>query len=152
MINSADPDQLASEEANWSGSTLFAKSGYIGVQQNKGFNSLITQLTVRKQTFRHVQLTKTQFSLHIMAVWPEYSLSVWRNCIHEYPKCIQWRFWSDCDAHVSEGMFSDFAVRMMNLKSIFIRKKFQFRVYLVVSLSQKMQCLSKKLPSLWNWE
>ena len=36
MANSADPDQLASEEANWSGSTLFAKVGYIWVQQNKG--------------------------------------------------------------------------------------------------------------------
>ena len=35
MANSADPDQLASE-ANWSGSTLFAKSGYIRVQQDKG--------------------------------------------------------------------------------------------------------------------
>ena len=29
MTNSADPDQLASEEANWSGSTLFAKGGHI---------------------------------------------------------------------------------------------------------------------------
>ena len=29
MINSADPDQLASSEANWSGSTLFAKTGYV---------------------------------------------------------------------------------------------------------------------------
>ena len=28
MTNSVDPDQLASEEANWSGSTLFAKAGY----------------------------------------------------------------------------------------------------------------------------
>ena len=27
MTNSTDPDQLASSEANWSGSTLFAKSG-----------------------------------------------------------------------------------------------------------------------------
>ena len=36
MANSADPDQLASEEANWSGSTLFAKAGYIRVQQDKG--------------------------------------------------------------------------------------------------------------------
>ena len=27
MANSADPDQLASSEANWSGSTLFAKAG-----------------------------------------------------------------------------------------------------------------------------
>ena len=36
MANSADPDQLASEEANWSGSTPFAKAGYIQVQQDKG--------------------------------------------------------------------------------------------------------------------
>ena len=38
MINSADPDQLASEssEANWSGSTLFANAGYIRIQQDKG--------------------------------------------------------------------------------------------------------------------
>ena len=34
MANSADPDQLASLEANWSGSTLFAKAGYIWVQQD----------------------------------------------------------------------------------------------------------------------
>ena len=36
MANSADPDELAYEEANWSGSTLFAKAGYIRVQQDKG--------------------------------------------------------------------------------------------------------------------
>ena len=36
MTNSADSDQLASSEANWSGSTLFAKAGYIRVQQDKG--------------------------------------------------------------------------------------------------------------------
>ena len=36
MANSADPDQLASSEANWSGSTLFAKTEYIQVQQDKG--------------------------------------------------------------------------------------------------------------------
>ena len=35
MANSADPDQLASE-ANWSGSTLFVKTGYIQAQQEKG--------------------------------------------------------------------------------------------------------------------
>ena len=29
MANSADPDQLASSEANWSGSTLFAKIGHV---------------------------------------------------------------------------------------------------------------------------
>ena len=36
MANSADSDQLASSEANWSGSTLFAKSGFIRAQQDKG--------------------------------------------------------------------------------------------------------------------
>ena len=36
MTNSADPDQLASSEANWSGSTLFAKAGHIQIQQDKG--------------------------------------------------------------------------------------------------------------------
>ena len=37
MANSAVPDQLASSsEANWSGSTQFAKVGYIRVQQDKG--------------------------------------------------------------------------------------------------------------------
>ena len=40
MANSADPDQLASSEANWSGSTLFAKEGYIRVQQDKGKRSI----------------------------------------------------------------------------------------------------------------
>ena len=34
MTNNADLDQLASSEANWSGSTLFAKVGYIQVQQD----------------------------------------------------------------------------------------------------------------------
>ena len=36
MTNSADPDQLASSEANWSGSALFAKAGYIRDQQDQG--------------------------------------------------------------------------------------------------------------------
>ena len=35
MTNSLNPDQLASEEANQSGLTLFAKAGYIRVQQVK---------------------------------------------------------------------------------------------------------------------
>ena len=36
MANSADSDQLASSEVNWSGSTLFVQAGYIRVQQDKG--------------------------------------------------------------------------------------------------------------------
>ena len=36
MTNKADPDQLASEEAKWSGSTLFAKAEHIQGQQDQG--------------------------------------------------------------------------------------------------------------------
>ena len=39
MTNSADPDQLASSEANWSGSTLFAKAEHIPVQQDQDLSS-----------------------------------------------------------------------------------------------------------------
>ena len=38
MTNSADPDQLASSEAKWSGSTLFVKVGHIRVQLDKGYS------------------------------------------------------------------------------------------------------------------
>ena len=34
MANSAESDQLASSEANWSESALFAKAGYIWIQQD----------------------------------------------------------------------------------------------------------------------
>ena len=36
MENSVFPDQMAYEEAIWSGSTLFSKAKPILVQQNKG--------------------------------------------------------------------------------------------------------------------
>ena len=35
MTNSADPDQLASSEANWSGSALFAKTGQVVISKRK---------------------------------------------------------------------------------------------------------------------
>ena len=36
MTNSADPGQLSSSEASWSGYTLFAKAVHIQVQQDNG--------------------------------------------------------------------------------------------------------------------
>ena len=36
MTNSTELDQLAFTEANWSGSTMFAKAGQTGVQQDQG--------------------------------------------------------------------------------------------------------------------
>ena len=40
FANSADPDQLASEEANWSGATLFANK-YVNLYQQSGSSNLI---------------------------------------------------------------------------------------------------------------
>ena len=34
MINSEDPDQLSTSDANWFGSTQFAKAGHIRAQQD----------------------------------------------------------------------------------------------------------------------
>ena len=34
-LHTVDPDQLASSEANWSGSTLFAKAEYIRDKQDQ---------------------------------------------------------------------------------------------------------------------
>ena len=41
MTNSSDPDQLASSEANGSGSMLFVKAGHIWDQQGKGQDCFI---------------------------------------------------------------------------------------------------------------
>ena len=40
FANSVDPDQLASEEASWSGSALFAIK-YVNLYQQSGSNNLI---------------------------------------------------------------------------------------------------------------
>ena len=40
FANSADPDQLASEEANWPGSALFAVK-YVNLYQQSGSSDLI---------------------------------------------------------------------------------------------------------------
>ena len=55
MPNSADPDQLASEEANWSGSALFVKRGLIWVQQAQGWNMI--HVHVYHHSFRRQQVT-----------------------------------------------------------------------------------------------
>ena len=62
MANSADPDQLASSEANWSGSTLFAKAGFIRAQQDKGFK-MDVQVSKGKREKRFVfQFPKPWYS------------------------------------------------------------------------------------------
>ena len=51
MANSAGPDQLASSEANWSGSTLFTKAGYIRVQQDTEINVCVEVLPSQPNGF-----------------------------------------------------------------------------------------------------
>ena len=57
MTNSVDPDQLASSEASWSGSTLFAKTGYIPVQQDKSFIHVVLK---KAQTSKSSSETERQ--------------------------------------------------------------------------------------------
>ena len=45
MANSVDPDQLASEEANWFGSTLFAKTGHVVISKRRVKSTIFTLLT-----------------------------------------------------------------------------------------------------------
>ena len=58
MANSADPDHLASSEANWSGSTQFAKAGHILVQQDKGWDP-------DQPVKPHLLIKTTSFPLHL---------------------------------------------------------------------------------------
>ena len=44
MTNSADPDQLASEEANWSGSTLFATTAHVMFSKRRVNMSTLMQM------------------------------------------------------------------------------------------------------------
>ena len=72
--------------------------------ENNYHSRIIDSLQVCKITlyyfmcrnFKYYLLTgvPTEDSNHLV-VWLESSLSPWRICILCYPKCAQWRFWSD---------------------------------------------------------
>ena len=53
MTNSADPDQLASEESNGSGSTLFAKTGKVVFRKRrvKGAHAHLLRLQYSKRRY-----------------------------------------------------------------------------------------------------
>ena len=51
MTNSEDPDQLASSEANWSGSILFVKAENIRVQQELGLSLNKKEMWVLNEFF-----------------------------------------------------------------------------------------------------
>ena len=75
---------------------------------------------MRKLTFWHMHPKKTQINLHIHTGWSVVTVCMMKICILAYPKCAQWRFWSNWATvqaglnlhwmHISEGTFSDSAV------------------------------------------
>ena len=69
MANSADPDQLASSEANWSGATLFAKTGHVLFSKRRvillrptldGQTILLNQAYLRSTIIQLKQITLKQ--------------------------------------------------------------------------------------------
>ena len=50
MTNSADPDQLASSEANWSEATLFAKTGHVVISKRRVKASLEKNIVIHYKT------------------------------------------------------------------------------------------------------
>ena len=65
MANSADLDQLAFSEANWSGFTLFAKEGLIRVQQDKDYIQKLKHLKPKKnKIYICIVVSYENFILH----------------------------------------------------------------------------------------
>ena len=58
FANSVNPDQLASEEANWSGSTLFVIQ-YVNLYQQSGSSNLIGWQLEVDMTFWFIQHDKS---------------------------------------------------------------------------------------------
>ena len=66
---------------------------------------------------------KTQISLRIRSLFSVFVIHIKKVCILGYPKCAQWRFWSDCAneqadlnlcwAHMSDGTIPDVSVRIV---------------------------------------
>ena len=73
MTNCADPDQLASSEANWSGSPLFAKTEHVVFSKRMvntvhAFKEILNLWRSISYRIECLQQAKTQISLHIHAV------------------------------------------------------------------------------------
>ena len=92
MANSADPDQLASSEANWSRSTLFAKQDISGfsmtrVNNNKlGFYFLRVKWNIRKCELFYGPIFLCPSEVKISPAFQELA-SDWRIGIFSSPVC-----------------------------------------------------------------
>ena len=68
MTNIADPDQLTSGEANWSGSTMFAKTGHIRVQQDKESMDIIVCVYEQRMPRSGCTDVHADLALHCLAM------------------------------------------------------------------------------------
>ena len=66
MTNSADPDQLASSEANWSGSTLFAKTGHVVLSKRRviGRRRVFSRIPLVRSVYPFTTLQQSSLTIH----------------------------------------------------------------------------------------
>ena len=105
MTSSADPDQLSSEEANWSGSTLLQRQGISGFSRTRVrvdsptlsvLPSRIKQATTSENEPSDVRLAKIQITLHISTVCSESSLVTFWIAKDAKFLHVDNKDWSDC--------------------------------------------------------
>ena len=92
MANSADPDQLASSEANWSGSTLFAKQGISGFSRtrvksqshNLYFHQIHTRVDFYKYSFYPFAIMQWNWLPQNIALLPISDSFKWAVCTVSY--------------------------------------------------------------------
>ena len=103
IANSADPDQQASSEANWFGSTLFAKAGYIGFSRTR-VNMIILLQVVWHTTILTLNSATHWLSPHhtsyicrspFCCLQPMYQvLNEWQTVKILIWCCVNWGVWS----------------------------------------------------------
>ena len=121
MTNSADPDQLASSEANWSGPTLFAKTGHVVFSKRR-----VNKPAHDKTCKMACAPSKTQISLRINQVRSESSL------------CDQWVAKDPSVLH-ADSEDSDQTGRMPSLIWVFAGRTCHFVGFVVRGVkSQRM--------------
>ena len=118
MTNSADQDQLASSEANWSGSTLFVKAGHIRAQQDQGYYYITCKALAKLQ-----QIIFLFFFIYIFffisdKVWLSIScessscysfclgcnsLMIWNISLKLHIMCHDQDTWVICPCHMHQG-------------------------------------------------
>ena len=115
IANSADPDQLASSEANWSGSKLFAKQGIsrfsrTRVNKKSDYDDDEKQMhhNMRKHTIALEKILLFNVKVLIYLAHLSYTLSnlvlvlvigMKKLCVFGCLNFAQWGFWSDCIEH-----------------------------------------------------